>query len=156
MAEGFAFFLVVDYRGLVVGHFNELRKRLAKAGAQVHVVKNSAFRFAVKEAGVADLGVTLTGQLAVVIGRQDVAVAAKVLKTFRAEFDKPKIQFGYIAQQRLEPDEILVLADLPPLEVLRGKIVGVVATPATRLVQMLNAPAQQLTRVLQARVDKGV
>ena len=48
------FFIVVDYRGLKVEHMTELRKRLNKAGAEVHVVKNSIFRIAVKEAGVAD------------------------------------------------------------------------------------------------------
>src|ERR1051325_11395213 len=62
------FFMVVDYRGLTVGHFSELRKRLTKAGSQIHVVKNSIFRIAAKEAGLTDLGGTLAGQLAVVTG----------------------------------------------------------------------------------------
>src|SRR5215471_5645678 len=76
------FFMVVDYRGLTVGHFTELRKRLIKAGSQIHVVKNSIFRIAAKEAGVADLSGTLAGQLAVVTGQKDVSAAAKALKTF--------------------------------------------------------------------------
>ena len=50
------YFIVVDYRGLKVGPITELRKRLQKAGAEMHVVKNSIFRLAVKEAGVADVG----------------------------------------------------------------------------------------------------
>src|ERR1041385_1105233 len=118
------FFIVVDYQGLKVGHMTELRKRLGKAGAEVHVVKNSLFRLAAKEAGVSDLGGALTGQLAVVTGQRDVSVAAKSLKTFQAEFDKPKIRFGYLNQQRLESKDIVVLADLPSLEVLRGKLLG--------------------------------
>src|SRR5262245_57200167 len=88
------FFLVLDYQGLKVGHMTELRKRLGKAGAEIHVVKNSLFRLAAKEAGVADLGDTLTGQLAVLTGQRDVSVVAKALKTFQAEFEKPKIRFG--------------------------------------------------------------
>src|SRR5437870_7916043 len=59
------FFIVVDYQGLKVARITELRKRLTKAGAEMHVVKNSIFRLAAKEAGVADLGGTLAGQLAV-------------------------------------------------------------------------------------------
>src|ERR1019366_2721279 len=82
------FFIVVDYRGLKVGPITELRKRLTKAGAQMHVVKNTLFRLAAKEAGVADLGAALTGQLAVVTGQRDVSSAAKVVKTFGAEFTK--------------------------------------------------------------------
>ena len=49
------FFIVVNYKGLNVGHFNELRKRLTKAGAEIHIVKNSIFRLAAKEAGVGEL-----------------------------------------------------------------------------------------------------
>ena len=149
------FFIVVDYQGLKVGPMTELRKRLNKAGAEMHVVKNSIFRLAVKEAGVADLSGALAGQLAVVTGQRDVSSAAKVVKTFSSEFEKPKIKFGYLNNQRLETGEITALADLPPLEILRGKLLGVLNAPATNLVALLNTPASQLARVLQARVDKG-
>lgn len=150
------FFLVVDYKGLSVGRFTELRKRLTTVGGEVHVVKNSLFRIAVKEAGLPDVGASgLTGQLAVVTGKKDVSVAAKVLKNFRAEFDRPKVQFGYLNRQRLAAADILVLADLPSLDVLRGRLMGVLNAPATRLVGVLNAPGQQLARVLRAKADKG-
>ena len=149
------YFIVVDYRGLKVGPITELRKRLNKAGAEMHIVKNSLFRLAVKEAGVADLGATLTGQLAVVTGQRDVSSAAKVVKTFSAEFDKPKIRFGYLKNQRLETADIVALADLPSLEVLRSKLLGVIMAPATKLAAVINTPATQLVRVLAARVAKG-
>ena len=146
------FFLVVDYKGLTVGQFTELRKRLTKAGSEVHVVKNSIFRIAAKEAGVADLSGTLAGQLAVVTG---VSVAAKALKTFQSEFEKPRLKFGYLNNQRLETAELMALADLPSIEVLRGKLLGLLQAPAAQLARLLNTPATQLARVLQARIDKG-
>ena len=149
------FFIVLEYRGLKVGPITELRKRLTKAGAEMHVVKNTLFRLAVKEAGVADLGASLAGQLAVVTGQRDISVAAKVVKTFAAEFEKPKVRFGYLNNQRLESADILALADLPSLEVLRSRLLGVIMAPATKLAAILHTPATQLVRVLQARVDKG-
>ncbi|MBE0542903.1 MAG: 50S ribosomal protein L10 [Verrucomicrobia bacterium] len=149
------FFIVVNYQGLKVGHMAELRKRLNKAGAEIHVVKNSIFRIAAREAGVADLNGTLAGQLAVVTGQKDISVTAKVVKTFGAEFDKLKIHFGFLNNQRLEGADLLALADLPSLEVLRGKFLGLLQAPATKLAVLLNTPATQLARVLQARVDKG-
>ena len=149
------FFIVVEYKGLKVGPITELRKRLAKAGAEMHIVKNSMFRLAAKEAGVADLNGALAGQMAVVTGQRDVSVAAKVIKTFAAEFEKPKVKFGYLNNQRLETAEIMTLADLPSLEVLRGKLLGLLNTPATRLVQLLQTPASQLARVLKAKAEKG-
>jgi large subunit ribosomal protein L10 len=149
------FFIVVNYRGLKVGHLTELRKRLNKAGAEVHIVKNSIFHIAAKEAGVGNLNGALAGQIAVVTGQRDISVAAKVVKTFGAEFDKLKVQFGYLNNKRLEPAEILTLADLPSLEALRSKFLGVLNAPATKLVVLLNTPATQLARVLQAKADKG-
>jgi large subunit ribosomal protein L10 len=153
--NGSPFFIVVDYVGLSVGHFTELRKRLQKAGAEAHVVKNSFFRVAAQEAGVADLGAALTGQLAVITGQKDISVAAKVLKTFASEFEKPKVRFGYLNNQRLEAADLKTLADLPSLDVLRGRLLGVLIGPQTKLVRLLNTPASQLARVLQARVEKG-
>jgi large subunit ribosomal protein L10 len=98
---------------------------------------------------------TLAGQLAVVTGRQDVSAAAKVLKTFSSEFEKPKLKFGYLNNQRLESKDLITLADLPSIEVLRSKLLGLLNTPATNLVRLLNTPATQLARVLQAKTEKG-
>ncbi len=149
------FVLVVDYKGLTVGQFTELRKRLNKAGSEVHVVKNSIFRIAAKEAGLGDVGGGLAGQMAVVTGQKDVTAASKVIKTFVSEFDKPKAKFGFLGNKRLEAADIAALADLPSIEVLRGKILGLLQAPASQLVRIIAAPGGQLARVIQARVDKG-
>jgi|ERR1044071_2230665 large subunit ribosomal protein L10 len=152
--NGSPFFIVVNYKGLKVSHLSQLRTRLTKAGAQIHIVKNSIFRIAAKEAGVGDLNGTLAGQLAVVTGQRDISTAAKVVKTFGAELDKLKIHFGYLNNQRLEQPDILALADLPSIEVLRGRFLGLLQAPATKLVALLNTPASQLARVLAARKEK--
>jgi large subunit ribosomal protein L10 len=149
------FFIVVGYQGLKVTHLTELRKRLGLAGAEVHVVKNSIFRIAAKEAGVAELNGSLTGQMAVVTGQKDISSTAKALKNFAAEFDKLKVKFGYLNNQRLEEAGIIALADLPSLEVLRAKILGLLNAPATKLVTLINTPATQLAQVIKAKVEKG-
>ena len=149
------FFIVVNYKGLKVAQLTELRKRLNKAGAEIHVVKNSVFCIAAKEAGVGDLGSTLGGQLAVVTGQRDISTAAKAVKTFGTELDRLKVQFGYLNNQRLEQPEIMMLADLPSLEVLRAKLLGLFSAPASTLVRLLSTPAGQMARVLQARADKA-
>jgi len=148
------FFIVVDYKGLTVGYLTELRRRLSKAGAEIHVVKNSIFRLAAKEAGVADLNGALGGQVAVVTGQRDISTAAKVVKTFGSELDKLKVHFGYLNNQRLEQASVLTLADLPSIEVLRAQLLGVLNAPAGKFVRLLNTPASQLARVLQARRDQ--
>lgn len=148
------FFLVLDYKGLTVGQFTELRKRLLKAGGEAHVVKNTLFRVAAKESGVADLSGALSGQLAVVTGKKDIAAAAKVVKTFQSEFERPKLQFGYMGSQRLSAEEVRAIADLPSLEVLQGKLLGVLQAPAQKLAALINTPASQLARVIKAKSEK--
>ncbi|HTB83388.1 MAG TPA: 50S ribosomal protein L10 [Candidatus Sulfotelmatobacter sp.] len=149
------FFIVAGYQGLKVEHMTELRKRLRAAGAEVHVVKNTVFRVAAKEAGIADLNGSLAGQIAVVTGQKDISSAAKVVKSFAAEFDKLKLKFGYMGSQRLEQDSIIALADLPSLDVLRAKLLGLFNAPATKLVTLINTPASQLAQVIKAKSEKA-
>ena len=149
------FFIVVGYQGLKVAHLSELRKRLTTAGAEIHVVKNTVFNVAAKEAGIGDLNGSLAGQIAVVTGKKDISAAAKALKNFAAEFDKLKLKFGYLNNQRLEDKSIIALADLPSLDVLRAKILGLLAAPATKLVTLINTPASQLAQVIKAKAEKG-
>lgn len=149
------FFIVVDYTGLKVAPMTELRRRLHKASAEVHVVKNSIFRVAAKEAGIADLTGQLAGQVAIVTGQKDVTAAAKVLKTFGSEFDKPKVKFGFLNNQRLEGADFAALADLPSLEELRAKILGVLNAPAQKLAAIINTPGSQLARVIKAKSEKA-
>jgi large subunit ribosomal protein L10 len=152
--NGSPFFIVVNYKGLKVSHLTELRKRLQKVGAEIHVVKNSIFQIAAKEAGVGELNGSLAGQLAVVTGQKEISAAAKTVKNFGAEFDKLKVQFGYLDNQRLEQAAIMALADLPSLDVLRAKLLGLLNAPATKLVVLINTPASQLAQVIKAKSEK--
>jgi large subunit ribosomal protein L10 len=149
------FFIVVGYQGLRVDQLTTLRKSLHQSGAELHVVKNSIFRIAAKEAGVADLNGSLAGQIGVVTGPKDVSAAAKSLKTFAADNDKLKIKFGYLNNNRMETADIMTLADLPSIEVLRSKILGVINAPAQKLVTLLNTPASQVARVIKAYSEKA-
>jgi len=149
------FFIVIGYTGLKVAHLTELRKRLVQAGAEVHIVKNSIFRIAAKEAGVGELNGALAGQMAVVTGQKDISAAAKTLKNFAAEFDKLKLKFGYLNNQRLEQASIVALADLPSLDVLRAKILGLLVAPATKLAILINTPATMLAQVIKAKSKKA-
>ena len=92
------FFIVVGYQGLKVAHLTELRKRLKTAGAEIHVVKNSVFRVAAKEAGVADLNGSLAGQMAVVTGQKDISAAAKALKNFARGIRQAENQIRFLEQ----------------------------------------------------------
>jgi large subunit ribosomal protein L10 len=149
-----SFVLVTDYQHMKVDDFSELRRRLATAGAEVHVVKNSFLKRAMTDSGLAPANGELTGQTAVVTGAKDVAPVAKILKKFAAEFKKAILKLGFIDRAQVATKEIEQLADLPSREVLQGQLLGLFLSPPTKLVRLLNEPAASLARLLKAKGEK--
>ena len=147
------FVLIADYSGMQVKHFQELRVRLEGAKAQIHVVKNTFAKRAIKDLGLPALDEALSGQTAMVTGEEDICAAAKILKTFVAEFEKPPVKAGILDNAVLNADQVKALADLPSKDVLRATLLGVLLAPASKLVRTLNEPAASLARVLKAPAD---
>jgi large subunit ribosomal protein L10 len=148
------FILVADYQRMKVGDFSELRSRLSPAGAEMHVVKNNFLKRAMADSGFAHVEVKLTGQTAIVTGEKDVAPVAKILKTFTAEFNIASLKVGFVNRAILSTGEIETLADLPSREVLLAQLLGLLLSPATKLVRLLNEPASALARLLKAKAEK--
>jgi large subunit ribosomal protein L10 len=148
------FVLVTDYQRMNVNHFADLRDRLAAKGAEMHVVKNSFLKRAMTHSGLPDVASTLTGQTAIVTGEKDVAPVAKVLKAFAAEFKIAALKIGVIEKSILSTQELETLAELPAREVLLGQLLGLLLSPATKLVRLLNEPGSAFARLLNARASK--
>lgn len=149
------FLLLIDYTGMTVAHFSELRTRLRGVGAECHVVKNTLLKKALSGLGMPTAEEYLRGQTAMVTGESDVCAAAKVIKTFKSEFTKPEFRCGILDNALLSPQEVIALADLPSKEVLRAQLLGVLLAPATRLVRVLAEPGASLARVLKAKLDQA-
>ncbi len=150
------FMIVADYNGITVSQFEELRGRLAAAGAGAHVTKNSyAKRASAAAEYPEEIAEYLTGQTVIVTGEQDVCAAAKVLKDFHKETEKPEMRAGVLDGKLLNPDELNALAALPPMDVLRAQLLGTLQSPASTFVRLLNEPASGLARVLKAKGEQG-
>ena len=147
------FLLIADYSGMKVKHFEELRTRLAGVGAECHVVKNTFAKRAIKDLGLPELNGALSGQTAMITGESDICAAAKVLKAFVAEFEKPPVRAGILDNLLLTADQVKALADLPSKEVLLSTLLALLLAPATRLVRVLNEPGTSLARVLKAKAE---
>lgn len=117
------------------------------------MVKNTFLRKAAKEAGLPEMG-ELKGQTAIIIGDKDVAAAAKILKSFTAEFQKPVMKMGVVDHAVVSSDQIKAIADLPSREVLLAQLLGTLQSPAQTLVRLLNEPASALARVLKAKSEQ--
>jgi large subunit ribosomal protein L10 len=153
--NGSPFLLVTDYQHMKVDQFGELRNRLAPAGAEVRVVKNSFLKRAMADSGMPDVADKLTGQTAIVMGKNDVAPVAKILKLFAAEFKIATLKIGVVDKAVLSTSDVEALAELPAREILLAQLLGLLLAPATRLVRVLNEPAAAFARLLAAKGEKG-
>ena len=148
----------VDYRGISVPQAAELRVKLNEAGARFRVVKNTLTLLAADEAGAEPLKEVLDGPTAFtfVTAEGDVALAAKALAQFKRENDLLEFKGGVMDGEVLTAEQIGELARLPALDVLHGQLVGVIASPITGLVRVLNALIAGVAIQLQKIVDEGL
>ncbi len=145
--------IVTHNLGLTVPQMNDLRAKMAQAGGATKVAKNRLAKLALEgtdAAGIADLfsGPTMVSY------SDDPVAAPKVISTFAKANDKLVILGGALGSQVLDANGVKALADLPSLDELRAKLVGMIQTPATRIAGVTQAPAAQLARVMQAYADK--
>lgn len=146
--------LVTDYQHMKVADFTELRNRLMPAGAEMHVVKNNFLKRAMADSGFPDVSDQLVGQTAVVTGERDVAPVAKIFKVFATEFKIAALKLGFVDRAVLSSSDLETLADLPAREILQAQLLGLLLSPATKLVRLLNEPASALARLLNAKTQK--
>jgi large subunit ribosomal protein L10 len=139
--------------GLTVAQSTVLRGKIRDAGAQYKVAKNSLAKLAINDTDYVGLGELLTGPTALATSVDPVA-AAKAVVEFAKTNDKLEIVGGSMGAQVLNADGIKALAALPSLDELRGRLVGLVQAPATKLAQLATAPAAKLARVFGAYAAK--
>lgn len=146
--------VVTHYMGLTVAEMTDLRLRLRKEGAAIKVVKNTLALKAL-DGKLGDKGEKLfTGPVAIAYG-PDAVSAAKIAVQFAKENDKLKLVGGVLDQTNvLDEAGVRALATLPSLDELRGKLIGLIQAPATKVAGVLQAPAGQLARVFNAYATK--
>ena len=147
--EDSAVVVVTHYSGLTVADMTSLRARMRDAGATFKVTKNRLTRLALEGTqydGLADL---FTGPCAIAYSDDPVA-PAKVAVNFSKENEKLVVLGGAFGAEMLDVQRVSELAALPSLDELRGKLVGLLQTPAQNIASVLQAPAGQLARVMGA------
>jgi large subunit ribosomal protein L10 len=146
--------VVTHYSGMTMQEMNVLRGNMLEAGATFKVTKNRLTRIALQDTNFECLTELMTGQTAIAYSIDPVA-AAKTAVNFSKDNEKLVILGGVLNGQMLDVAGIINLAKLPSLDELRGKFVGMINSPATRIAGALNAPAGQLARVIGAYGAKG-
>jgi len=148
--------IIADYRGLTMPQIDALRTKLLEQGARFSVVKNTLTRRAAEEAGAEQLLALLEGPTAIAFVESDgdpVAVA-KALADSARDTRVLEIRGGVMQGRTISSADVEELAKLPPLEVLRGQVLGAVIAPLTSLVALVNAPLQDLVGLIDARIEQ--
>jgi large subunit ribosomal protein L10 len=145
--------VVSRYSGLTVAEMTALRVRLREAGAGLKVVKNRLLKIAIDGTPMAAGASMFTGPTAIAFSADPVA-ATKVAAAYAKEKDKFVIIGGLMGDAVLDEKGVKTLAELPSLDQLRGKIIGLIHAPATKVAGVLQAPAGQLARVIGAYAAK--
>lgn len=145
--------ILADYRGLSVAQMQDLRSRLRPVDSEFRVTKNTLMRIAAERAGVDGLEGFLEGPTAVMFAFSDAAGSAKVLSDFARTSRILQVKAGMMNGQVLSADDVEALATLPPREELLGKLVGMLASPMSRVVGVLSGPSRSVAYLLNARSE---
>lgn len=142
--------LVAHNNGLTVDQFTKLRTDLRQQGAKMRVTKNTLLRLAVKGTPYEGLDKYFTGPVNVTFIANDPVAASKSAVVFAKSNEKFQIVAGAIGTQVFDQSGVKALSELPSLDALRGKIVGLLQAPLSKLLGTLKAPAQNVVGVLSA------
>jgi large subunit ribosomal protein L10 len=146
--------VVAHYTGLTVADMTSLRAQMREAGAGVRVAKNRLVKLALKGTDVEHVSDLFQGPTVVAYSSDPVA-APKIAVEFAKGNEKLVILGGAMGATNLDPEGVKALASMPSLDEIRGKLVGLVAAPATKVARILAAPAGQVARVISAHAEKS-
>jgi len=140
--------------GLTVAEVTDLRRQMRQAGCGFTVTKNRLARLALKGTKFEPVSDLFKGPTAIAYSRDPVA-AARIAVKYADGNQKLAVIGGALEAKVLDANAVTSLAKLPSLDELRAKLLGMIATPATRIAGVLQAPASQLARVLSAHARAG-
>ncbi len=145
--------VVTHYAGMTVAQMTDFRRRVKEVGGSVKVAKNRLAKLAVKDTGSAGIADLFKGQTCIAYSKDPIA-AAKVAVKYAKENEKLVILGGTMGSTVLGPDGVKALAELPSLDELRAKLIGLLNAPATKIARTIKEPGAKLARVIQAKASQ--
>lgn len=139
---------VIQYKKMSMKEVDVLRNKVRDAGGELHVVKNTLMGIALEHNGIRHT--TLEGTSLMGFAINDVPALAKVFVDQTKNTEVYKIKCGYMDGRQITASDVKSLADLPPLPVMRAKLLGMLQAPAGKLVRTINEPARALAFVFKA------
>lgn len=146
--------VVAHYKGMTVAEMTEFRRRIKEAGGSVKVAKNKLAQLALKDTVAAGVSPLLKGQTCIAYSADPIS-AARVSVKYSKDNEKLVILGGAMGNTVIDVNGVKALAELPSLDELRAKLLGLLQAPATKIARILKEPGGQLARVIQAKSAKA-
>lgn len=145
---------VLEYSKMNMKAVDIARAKVRDAGGELHVVKNTLFKIVIDESGMPKSKKFSDKSSIVAFSHNDPAAMAKVIADITKNTEVFKVKGGYLGKQLLDQSQVKALADLPPLPVMRARVLGMLLAPASQLVRTLAEPARSLAGVFKAYSEK--
>ena len=142
-----------QYVGLTMKDIDTLRIKVRDNGGEFHIIKNTLAKLAFEQAGYAVPEGQLEGSTAIVFAYTDAPAIAKAVMEFARTSEFLKVKGGFLEKQHLMPEGVKVLAELPPLPVVRAQLLGTLLAPASKLVRTLAEPGRMIAAVIKAHAE---
>ncbi len=142
---------VLEYNKMDMKAVDTLRAKARDAGGELHVVKNTLMAKALSNAGFKSKELAGTSLFGFAIN--DVPAFAKVMGDVTKNSEVFKLRGGYLSGGQIPPESVKALSELPPLPVLRAKLLGLFNTPGSALARTLAEPGRRLAYVIQAHSE---
>jgi len=146
--------VVAHYAGMTVAQMTDYRQRIKDAGGKVKVAKNRLAKLALKDTNAAGIADLFKGPTCIAYSKDPIA-AARIAVKYAKENDKLVILGGAMGPTLLDPNGVKALAELPSLDELRAKLIGLLNAPATKIARTIKEPGAKLARVVQAKAGQG-
>jgi len=145
--------LVTHYQGLNMNQLDELRSKMRDHGIQFKITKNRITKIALEKTKCKDLSSLFTGATAVAFGN-DAIMSARILSKFSKDNENLKLLGGIMGKDILDQAGVQNVANLPTLDEARAKIVGILATPPSKLVSILLARSEKMSILIPEISEK--
>jgi large subunit ribosomal protein L10 len=142
--------ILTNYTGMSVRGLDDLRRRVREAGGELHVVKNRLMALALRQAGVEIPAEALEGPTAVGFAGEDVPAVAKAIVDVTRQVETLRLKLGVLEGRVYDARQVERLAELPPLPIVRARLLGLLQTPAGRVAGVVAGSVRQVVNVVKA------
>ncbi len=146
--------ILADYLGLSVDDMGRIRHAMRPIGGKLQVVKNRLMALALKEVEMSLPEEWLIGPTVVSFCHDEVPPVAKALKGMAKDLGALRVKGGLVGTDVISAEQVRIIADLPPREVLLAHVLGTINAPASQLAGVVAGGIRQVLNVLQAYIDK--